>query len=104
MFLVKSGKYVITKNGKTIEVGAGEIAVFDSYDVHSYDKKLEEQNDLLEKGAEVTEKQAQAFNAQSNALDNSFNVVKKGLSNVERGFKGLYAIGKDFVKFNLAYR
>lgn len=45
VFLVKSGKYIITKNGATIEIGAGEIAVFDSYDVHSYDEKIEEQTE-----------------------------------------------------------
>ena len=40
VFLVKSGAYQITKNGVTKVINAGEIAVFDSYDVHSYDKKL----------------------------------------------------------------
>ena len=42
VFLVKSGAYQITKNGITEVINAGEIAVFDSYDVHSYDKKLTE--------------------------------------------------------------
>lgn len=43
VFLVKKGKYVITKNGNTQTISDGEIAVFDSYDVHSYDQKLQEQ-------------------------------------------------------------
>lgn len=43
VFLVKKGKYQITKNGVTKIISSGEIAVFDSYDVHSYDKRLEKE-------------------------------------------------------------
>lgn len=45
VFLVKKGKYKITKNGVTETISAGEIAVFDSYDVHSYDQRIEKENE-----------------------------------------------------------
>ncbi len=40
VFLVKKGEYQITKNGVTKNIKAGELAIFDSYDVHSYDKRM----------------------------------------------------------------
>ena len=40
IFLLKKGKFEISLNGKEYVLGAGDIAVIDSYDVHSYDKNV----------------------------------------------------------------
>ncbi len=36
-FFLLEGTYSVSKNGKVINLKAGDIAIFDSYDIHSYD-------------------------------------------------------------------
>ena len=36
-FILLEGNYTVSKNGKVINLNAGDIAIFDSYDIHSYD-------------------------------------------------------------------
>jgi len=40
IFVVNKGEYKITCNGKSSIVSDGQIVVFDSYDIHSYDQRL----------------------------------------------------------------
>ena len=37
LFLLVKGVYTITRNGKNIEMKSGDIILFDSYDIHSYE-------------------------------------------------------------------
>lgn len=39
IFILTKGKYKVSRNGKAIDLNSGDIVVFDSYDIHSYDKK-----------------------------------------------------------------
>ena len=36
VFILKKGKYFVSVNDKTFEMKDGDVAIFDSYDVHSY--------------------------------------------------------------------
>ncbi len=38
VFILTKGNYYVSRNGKPLILSAGDIAVFDSYDIHSYDK------------------------------------------------------------------
>lgn len=38
IFIVKKGKYTLLRNGETATISDGELAFFDSYDIHAYQK------------------------------------------------------------------
>ena len=40
VFIVKSGRHVVTANGKEYVLESGTVALFDCYDIHSYDADL----------------------------------------------------------------
>ena len=42
IFIVKDGKYTVTCNNKSYEITSGDVFVFESFDVHSYDVKITE--------------------------------------------------------------
>ena len=47
IFVLTKGKYKVSRNGKTMLLTAGDIVVFDSYDIHSYDIKCGEVDGLV---------------------------------------------------------
>jgi hypothetical protein len=47
IFVLTKGKYKVNRNGKTILLTAGDIVVFDSYDIHSYDLKCGDVDGLV---------------------------------------------------------
>ncbi len=48
IFAVNKGRYTISRNGETQEISDGEIAFFDSYDIHAYEKMhIDEADDCV---------------------------------------------------------
>ncbi len=91
VFLVKSGEYQITKNGVTEIISAGEIAVFDSYDVHSYDKQLQEQTENA--AIIIPHRYLEKFNSLRQNKHIKTFVIKN-----EKLLNELYSFTKDWLK------
>lgn len=45
IFIVKEGEYIVNSNNNSYEIKSGEIFIFESFDVHSYESKLTETSD-----------------------------------------------------------
>lgn len=89
VFILKSGSYNVYRNGKSVALNAGDVIVFDSYDIHSYDKKRGEVEGL-------------AIMIPPSAAENFFN--RKGSKKItdfvvsdKRLCEKIYELGKDFI-------
>lgn len=47
VFLLKKGKYSLTRNGEKIQLTGGSVCVFDCYDVHSYDENTDDGDGIV---------------------------------------------------------
>ena len=91
VFVVKSGNYQITYNGTVQNVSSGQVAFFDSYDVHSYDKKISDGENCV---VLIPYKYIERFNI----LRNSKHVKNSVITNYNLAKKLYFIVENVFLK------